>query len=101
MLPSTLVPTIDSKHYRDIAGRNLTLDNHVILCEHGRIIVGKVVQLMKYTRHGDSRVRIQPLNSSAGGRRMEPSTKPILRNSYNVYLITDHEILMYMLKGAV
>lgn len=96
-----LVPTIDSTHYRDIAGRALAVDNHVIICEHGRIIVGKVVQLMKYTRYGDSRVRVQPLSSTAGGRRVEPNSKPILRNSYNVYLITDNEILMAMLRGAV
>lgn len=100
MLPS-LVPTIDTTDYRDIAGRSLAVDNHVIVCEHGRIIVGKIIKLMDNTRYGDSRVRIQPLNSTAGGRRVEPNSKPILRNSYNVYLITDSEILMYMLRGAV
>ena len=86
-----------SKH-RDIAGRELALDNHVILCELNRIIVGKVVKLHD---NWQSTVTLQPLHSTAGGRRVEPNLKPLRRNSYNLYLVTDQEILMAMLRGAV
>jgi len=84
--------------HQDIAGRDLAVDNHVILCEHNRIIVGKIIKLHEGWR---SQITVQPLNSTAGQRRVEPSLKPLRRNSYNVYLVTDHEILMAMLRGAV
>ena len=90
---------LNSSHtHKDIAGRDLALDNHVILCEHNRIIVGKVIKLHDNWR---STVTVQPLNSDAGGRRHEPAQKPVRRNSYNLYLVTDQEILMAILRGAV
>jgi len=82
----------------DIAGRELAVDQHVILCEHNRIILGKIVKLYD---NWHSSVALQPLNSTAGGRRVEPNLKPLRRNSYNLYLVTDQEILMAMLRGAV
>jgi hypothetical protein len=92
---------IDSTLHRDIAGRALAVDQHVVLCEHNRIIVGKIVRLYDPIRAGDSRVRIQPLNSTSGGRRPEPNAKPTIRLSYNLYLITDQELLVAILRGHV
>jgi hypothetical protein len=86
-----------SKH-RDIAGRDLAIDHHVILCEHNRIILGRVIKLHD---NWQSQVTVEPLRSTAGGRRVEPSLKPLRRSSYNLYLVTDQEILMAMLRGAV
>ncbi len=48
-----------------------------------------------------NQVKLQPLNSSAGGRRSRPSQKPVRRECYNVYRITDQEITMTILRGAV
>lgn len=92
---------IDTTLHRDIAGRALAVDQHVILCEHNRIIVGKIVRLFDPIRARDSRVKIQPLSSTAGGRRVEPNAKPMIRLSYNVYLVTEQELLVAMLRGAV
>jgi len=89
--------TLQDTHL-DIAGRELAVDNHVLVCEHNRIILAKVTKL----HHGrGSKITARSLNSTAGGRRVEPSTKPLLRNSYNVYLITEPEMLMAILRGAV
>ena len=92
---------IDSTLHRDIAGRALAVDQHVILCEHNRIIVGKIVRLFDPKSAGHSRVKIQPLNSTTGDRRPEPNAKPVIRLSYNLYLVTDQELLIAILRGHV
>jgi hypothetical protein len=84
--------------HKDIAGRDLAIDNHVLLCEHNRIIVGKVTKLHDNWR---SLVTVEPLASDAGSRRQEPAQKPLRRNSYNLYLVTDQEMLVAILRGAV
>lgn len=87
--------------HRDIAGQALAVDQHVILCEHNRIIVGRIVRLYDPIRASDSRVGIQPLNSTTGGRRPRPNIKPMIRLSYNLYQVSDQALLVAMLRGAV
>ena len=83
--------------HRDIAGAELSPGDHCIVTEHNRIILARVIQVYE----NSNQVQLQPLNSSAGGRRSKPSQKQIRRECYNVYRIADQEITMSILRGAV
>ena len=83
--------------HRDIAGAPLAPNDHCLVTEHNRIILAKVLKLYE----NSNQVQLQPLNSSAGGRRSTPNQKKIRRECYNVYRIADQEITMSILRGAV
>jgi len=83
--------------HRDIAGAPLAPGDHCLVTEHNRIILARVIQVYE----SSNQVQLQPLNSSAGGRRSKPSQKRIRRECYNVYRIADQEITMSILRGAV
>ena len=83
--------------HRDIAGAPLAPDDHCLVTEHNRIILARVLKLYE----NSNQVQLQPLNSSAGGRRSKPRQKPIRRECYNVYRIADQEITMSILRGAI
>lgn len=83
--------------HRDIAGASLNPDDHCLVTEHNRIILARVVKLYANSNF----VQLQPLNSTAGGRRSRPKQKLIRRECYNVYRIADQEITMSILRGAV
>ena len=83
--------------HRDIAGQPLSPGDHCIVTEHNRIILAQVIELYA----SSNQVKLQPLNSSAGGRRSKPNQKKIRRECYNVYRIADTEITMSILRGAV
>ena len=83
--------------HRDIAGAHLSPGDHCLVTEHNRLILARVIQVYD----SSNQVKLQPLKSSAGGRRSTPSQKPIRRECYNVYRITDTEITMSILRGAV
>ncbi len=83
--------------HRDIAGAALSAGDHCLVTEHNRLILARVLQVYDTS----NQVKLQPLNSSAGGRRSKPSQKPVRRECYNVYRITDQEITMTILRGAV
>jgi hypothetical protein len=80
---------------RDIAGSALSPGDHCLVTHNNRIILARVVTVK------DTTVSVQPLDSTAGGRRSAPPKKSLRRNSYNVYRIPDHEITMSILRGAV
>ena len=84
--------------HRDIAGRDLAVDDYVLVCEHNRPILAKIVKLHPFYG-GDGRVTVQPLNHTTGGRRPEPNSKPLRRLSYNLFKIADTEITMSILRG--
>ena len=86
-----------SLEHRDIAGHPLSPGDHCLVTEHNRLILARVLQVYDTS----NQVKLQPLNSSAGGRRSRPSQKPVRRECYNVYRITDQEITMTILRGAV
>jgi hypothetical protein len=86
-----------SLEHRDIAGAVLAPGDHCLVTEHNRLILARVLQVYDTS----NQVKLQPLNSSAGGRRSRPSQKPVRRECYNVYRITDQEITMTILRGAV
>jgi hypothetical protein len=86
-----------SLEHRDIAGAVLAPGDHCLVTEHNRLILARVLQVYDTS----NQVKLQPLNSSAGGRRSKPSQKPVRRECYNVYRITDQEITMTILRGAV
>jgi hypothetical protein len=83
--------------HRDIAGAELSPGDHCLVTEHNRIILARVIQVYE----NSNQVQLQPLNSTAGGRRSKPSQKRIRRECYNVYRIADQEITMSILRGAV
>jgi hypothetical protein len=83
--------------HRDIAGANLSPGDHCLVTEHNRLILARVVKIYPNSNF----VQLQPLNSSAGGRRSKPSQKPIRRECYNVYRIADQDVTMTILRGAV
>ena len=83
--------------HRDIAGQHLNPGDHCLVTEHNRIILARVVQVYA----ASNQVQLQPLNSTAGGRRSRPNQKPVRRECYNVYRIPDAEITMSILRGAV
>jgi hypothetical protein len=83
--------------HRDIAGCHLSPGDHCLVTEHNRIILARVIKLYE----SSNQLQLQPLNSTAGGRRSRPSLKPIKRECYNVYRIADQEITMSILRGAV
>lgn len=89
---------MNSLIHRDIAGQELAIGDHVLVCEHNRPILAKVVKLHEFYG-GDGRVTVQPLKSTTGGRRVEPSSKPLRRLSYNLFKIADSEITMAILRG--
>lgn len=80
---------------RDIAGSPLNPGDHCLVTHNNRIILARVVTV------GDTTVTVQPLNSSAGGRRSTPPQKSLRRNTYNVYRIPDQEITVSILRGAI
>lgn len=83
--------------HRDIAGHALSPGDHCLVTEHNRLILARVVKCYD----SSNQVQLQPLNSSAGGRRSKPSQRPVRRECYNVYRIADTEITMSILRGAV
>ena len=83
--------------HRDIAGCHLSPGDHCLVTEHNRLILARVLQVYD----SSNQVQLQPLNSSAGGRRGKPSQKKIRRECYNVYRIADTEITISILRGAV
>ena len=83
--------------HRDIAGAALNPGDHCLVTEHNRLILARVIKCYD----ASNGVQLQPLNSSAGGRRSRPRQKPIRRECYNVYRIADTEITMSILRGAV
>ena len=86
-----------SLQHRDIAGSHLSPGDHCLVTEHNRIILARVVKLYD----SSNQLQLQPLSSDAGGRRSRPSLKPIRRECYNVYKISDTEITMSILRGAI
>ncbi len=83
--------------HRDIAGSPLSPGDHCLVTEHNRIILAEVVKLYA----ASNQLQLRPLRSDAGGRRSQPSLKPIRRECYNVYRIADSEITMSILRGAI
>ena len=83
--------------HRDIAGAALAPGDLCLVTEHNRLILARVIQVYD----ASNQVQLQPLNSSAGGRRSRPNQKKIRRECYNVYRIADQEITMTILRGAV
>ena len=83
--------------HRDIAGHHLSPGDHCLVTEHNRLILARVIKVYD----SSNQVKIQPLKSSAGGRRSTPNQKQIRRECYNVYRIADSEITMTILRGAV
>jgi hypothetical protein len=83
--------------HRDIAGHHLSPGDHCLVTEHNRLILAKVVKLYE----GSNQLQLQPLKSSAGGRRGTPAQKRLRRECYNVYRIADQEITVSILRGAV
>ena len=86
-----------SLHHRDIAGQSLAPGDHCLVTEHNRLILARVIKCYD----ASNGVQLQPLNSSAGGRRSRPSQKRIRRECYNVYRIQDQEITISILRGAI
>ena len=86
-----------SLHHRDIAGAALNPGDHCLVTEHNRLILARVIKCYE----SSNGVQLQPLNSSAGGRRSRPRQKLIRRECYNVYRLADTEITMSILRGAV
>ena len=84
--------------YRDISGRDLAVDDYVLVCEHNRPILAKITKLHPFCG-GEGRVTVEPLNHTTGGRRPEPNSKPLRRLSYNLFKIADTEITMAILRG--
>jgi hypothetical protein len=83
--------------HRDIAGATLQPGDHCLVTEHNRLILARVIKVYP----ASNGVQLQPLNSSAGGRRSKPNQKPVRRECYNVYRIADQEITMTILRGAI
>ena len=83
--------------HRDLAGNHLSPGDHCLVTEHNRIILARVIKLYD----SSDQAQLQPLNSSAGGRRRRPSQKLIRRECYNVFRISDQEITVSILRGAV
>ena len=83
--------------HRDIAGATLQPGDHCLVTEHNRLILARVVKCYE----ASNGVQLQPLNSTAGGRRSKPNQKKIRRECYNVYRLADTEITMSILRGAV
>ena len=83
--------------HRDIAGSHLSPGDHCLVTEHNRLILARVIEVYD----SSNQVKLQPLKSSAGGRRGTPSLKPIRRECYNVYRIADTEITVSILRGAI
>jgi hypothetical protein len=83
--------------HKDIAGQHLLPGDHCLVTEHNRLILARVIKCYP----ASNGVQLQPLNSSAGGRRSRPSQKQIRRECYNVYRIAEVEITMSILRGAV
>ena len=88
--------TYTLKH-RDIAGHHLSPGDHCLVTEHNRIILARVIEVYD----SSNQVKLQPLRSDAGGRRSQPSQRPIRRECYNVYRIADSEITVSILRGAI
>ena len=86
-----------SLHHRDIAGASLAPGDHCLVTEHNRLILARVIKCYP----ASNGVQLQPLNSTAGGRRSKPNQKKIRRECYNVYRLADTEITMSILRGAV
>ena len=83
--------------HRDIAGSHLSPGDHCLVTEHNRLIFARVIQVYE----SSNQVQLQPVRSNAGGRRGTPAQKKIRRECYNVYRITDTEITMSILRGAI
>lgn len=86
-----------SLDHRDLAGHHLSPGDHCLVTEHNRLILARVVEVYD----SSNQVKLQPVRSDAGGRRGTPSLKQLRRECYNVYKISDSEITISILRGAV
>jgi hypothetical protein len=80
---------------RDIIGTELKSDAVVVYTLNNRIVLGKIVKVHK----SSTKISIIPLNTTTGGRRPAPKIKNHIREDYNVYVVSDGELLMGTLKG--
>lgn len=69
--------------YTDRIGRHLTIGSTVLTCEHGRIIVAKVIKF------GKNFVTVQALDCEAWDK-----PKPFRREPKNTYIIPESHITL-------
>ncbi len=82
--------------HKDILGQALDIGDHCLVTEHNRLILARVVKI-----YASNQVQLQPVNSSAGGRRSRPNQRPIRRECYNVYRVRDTDLTVAVLRAAV
>jgi hypothetical protein len=79
----------------DILGTPIEVGSTVITCHNGRIIVGRIAELYDQTDN----VKVEPLPYDTNGRRPPPGMKPFRRADYNVFVVSDQDLVMGILKG--
>ena len=79
----------------DILGTPIEVGSTVITCHNGRIIVGRIAELYEQTYS----VKVEPLPYDTDGRRDIPRMKPFRRAEYNVFVVSDQDLVMGTLKG--
>jgi len=80
---------------KDILGTTIQTGSTVLTCHNNRIIIGRVAQ----TYEDSGNVKVEPLPYDTDSRRPPPKMKPFRRSEYNVFVITDQEMLVGTLKG--
>ena len=79
----------------DILGTKIQVGATVVTCHNNRIIMGRVTKAYPESWQ----VQIEPLPWDTNARRDIPRMKPFRRQEYNVFVVTDKEMLVGTLKG--
>ena len=79
----------------DILGTPIEVGSVVVVCHNNRIILGRIIELFENSYS----VKVEPLPYDTDSRRPPPKMKPFRRSEYNVFVITDREMLVGTLKG--
>lgn len=80
---------------KDILGTTIQTGSTVLTCHNNRIIIGRVAETFEHSGN----VKVEPLPFDTDARRDIPRMKPFRRAEYNVFVITDREMLLGTLKG--
>jgi hypothetical protein len=80
---------------KDILGTTIQTGSTVLTCHNNRIIIGRVAETFEHSGN----VKVEPLPFDTDARRDIPRMKPFRRAEYNVFVVSDQDLVIGTLKG--
>ena len=80
---------------KDILGTTIKTGSTVLTCHNNRIIIGRVAETYEHSGN----VKVEPLPFDTDARRDIPRMNPFRRAEYNVFVVSDQDLVIGTLKG--